>query len=316
MVRPFWWVKYIYIFVFIVFFNMLSRSVCADVSVVATIQPIHSLVSAVLQGAGEPYLLVRGKNSPHTGSLRPSDAAILQTADLIFWVGPQLELFLERSLTKLPKKARLVSLSQIAGVTLLPYRQEEMQSEEHAEEHASHTHLGGMDMHIWLDPQNAKGIVVAIGAHVSQLDPKQASLYQKNVQATLTRLEVLQTQLEHILTPVKEWPFMAFHDAYQYFSVRFGLNYQGSVTTNPDRTPGAARLTAIQSVIRSSHTRCILSEAQFQPTLVQSLAKDTHLTTATIDPLGATLDPGPELYFKLMENLATTIATCLNRVGT
>lgn len=90
--------------------------------VVASIKPVHSLAAAIMQGVGQPQLLMEGNASPHTFAMRPSQARQLQSADLVFWVGPGLETFLEKPLFSLGNGKQVVTLAQIPELTLWDYR--------------------------------------------------------------------------------------------------------------------------------------------------------------------------------------------------
>lgn len=94
----------------------------AQLNVVASIQPVHSLAAGVMQGVGEPRLLVIGGASPHHYSLRPSDARAIAEADVVFWIGPDLENFLVKPLTNAKSKVRSIALMEASGVTVLPLR--------------------------------------------------------------------------------------------------------------------------------------------------------------------------------------------------
>ena len=314
----------------------------AAVTVVASIKPIHSLVAGVMQGAGTPHLIVQGGASPHSTSLRPSDATALQDAKVVFWVGEGLEAFLEAPLETLSDKAAVVELAEAPGLKLLAYREggawdahehegeehehEGEEHEEHAgEEHAHEEHAGeeheheheheGADMHLWLDPDNAQALVARIAQALMQADPDNASLYLENSKSLARRLDQLSREIERDLAPVKAVPFVVFHDAYQYLDTRFGLNNVGSITVNPESKPGAARLTEIRGKIAELGARCVFAEPQFEPRLVQVAIEGTQARTGVLDPLGADLPDGPDLYFDLMRRNVAELKTCLGEAS-
>jgi zinc transport system substrate-binding protein len=280
--------------------------------VVATINPVHSLVAGVMAGVGKPYLLIRGGASPHTYVLRPSDARALDRAKVIFWVGEELETFLTRPLKALGGKAKIVALAEAKGVTLLKLREggvwEPHAHEEHG--HEEHGHAA-YNPHIWLDPVNAKAMVDAIAAALSEADPANAGAYHVNAATLRARLDRLDAALAARLAPVRTRPFIVFHDAYPYFERRYGLNGAGSITLSPERQPGARRLAAIRARIRARHIRCVFAEPQFRPHLVRTVTEGTGAKGAVLDPLGAAVPTGPEAYFTIMDRLAKDLADCL-----
>lgn len=323
----------------------LPVSAFAGGDVVTTIKPVHSLVAGVMKGVGEPHLIVKGAASPHKYALRPSDAQALESAKLIFWVGDGLETFLEGALKSLGKKAKIVALSKAHGVTRLSFREDgpweghdhgDEKQAEHKHDHDKHAHEkhghdehakkashddhkdhghADTDMHLWLDPANAKAMVHEIVEALSAADPANASRYESNGEALEKRLASLIQDTAKRLKPVKERPFVVFHDAFQYFEKRFGLNAVGSITVSPEVIPGARRVGEIKKKIGKLGAVCVFSEPQFEPKLVGVVTEGTKAKTGTLDPLGADLPNGPDLYFKLIERNAKMLADCLGKTS-
>jgi zinc transport system substrate-binding protein len=263
-------------------------------------------------------------------TLKPSDARALQDAQVVVWVGEGLEAFLEAPLETLAGKARIVELAEAEGLTRLPYREggaweahdDKEEHDEHAHEghdHEGHDHEGhdheGIDMHLWLDPHNAKVMVTVIAAALVAADPDNAGLYRANAERVAQRLDALTQEIARDLAPVKNLPFVVFHDAFQYLDTAFGLNNVGSITVNPEQPPGAARLREIHEKIEETRARCVFAEPQFEPRLVQVVIEGTAAKTATLDPLGAEIPDGPELYFTLMRENAASLKACLGEAS-
>ncbi|HKW52067.1 MAG TPA: zinc ABC transporter substrate-binding protein [Stellaceae bacterium] len=290
-----------------------SLAAAAPPQVVVSIKPIHSLVAGVMAGIGEPQLIVAGGSSPHVYSLRPSDARKLEAAQLVFWVGPILEGFLGKPLAALAGKADIVELDHAAGVALLPARQGGDWEEDEDEHHHHAASAAEPDGHLWLDPGNAKAIVHLVAAKLAALDPANAPRYASNAAALAQRLDILDAGLRQRLQPVRGRPFVVFHDAYQYLERRYGLEAIGSITVSPEHLPGARRVQAIHAKVAGLGAACVFSEPQFESRLVQTVIDGTAARTAVLDPEGASLSAGPELYFTLMTGLADGLSTCLAR---
>ena len=252
--------------------------------VVTSIKPVHSLVSAVMDGVAAPTLLVRGAGSAHTYSLRPSDARALEEAPLVFWVGPGLETFLRGPLDTLASGARVVALADAPELELLEFRDggpfeghgDAEEGHEHTHEHAhehdespdhghDHAHAHGNDLHVWLDTVNARALVAEIAARLSETDPANAERYRENALAYSAKLDTLTKEIAQQLASVQDKPAIVFHDAYQYFERRFGINVVGSITVSPDVMPGAQRVSEIRAKVRELGAACIFSEPQFEP---------------------------------------------------
>ena len=299
----------------------------ADINVVASIKPIHSLVSAVMDGVGTPFLIIDGAGSPHTYALKPSQAEQLQDADLIFWVGHDLETFLEKPIEGIATKATSIALIDAHDVTKIEFREggafDEHDHDDHDDhdnhsddkDHDNHDDHDGFDPHVWLDPVNAKALVHEIEEALSEADPQNAKSYEENATNVMVQLDQLVEEITLELAPVKDKGYIVFHDAYQYFEVRFGVAAVGSLTVSPEVMPGARRVSELQSKVRSFNTTCVFSEPQFEPKLVATITENTNARTGILDPLGASVDSGKEHYFSLIRNMARSLKTCLSANG-
>ena len=346
----------------------------ADLKVVASIKPIHSLASYLMDGIGKPDLIVDGYSSPHGFALKPSHAKMLQEADIIFYVGEDLENFLEKPLKSIAKKAEKIELMEIKGLNKLKFRErnifdghddhghdedghkEDDHDDEHKHEedghkeddhdddhkheedghkeddhddhkheedghkeddhddhghdedgHEGHAH-GEYDPHIWLDPENAKVILNEMVEHLIENDEKNASTYKKNLKNAEKDLDKLVKKVKSDLN--KDFKSIVFHDAYQYFEERFNINVMGAFTVNTDVMPGAEQLAEIREIIEHDKVSCIFSEPQFNPDIINAVAKDMNIKTGVLDPLGATLEPGKDLYFDLIKNMSKSFKGC------
>ena len=301
--------------------------------VVASIKPVHSLVAAVMDGVGEPGLIVDGAASGHTFTMRPSNAAALQDASVVFWAGPGMENFLREPLETLAVSARKVALVDAPGLTKLEFREGgPFETHTHDDDHGDHDHdhahddhgddhdhddhaHGEYDMHFWLDPENAKVMVAAIAQALGEADPDNAARYRDNAEAYSGRLDELCAEIAAQLAPVAGRPAIVFHDAYQYFENRFGLDVVGSITVSPEVIPGAQRLSEIRERIAASGVACVFAEPQFEPKLISVVTEGTEARAGVLDPLGADLANGPELYIELLRNMSTSFSTCLSGEG-
>jgi len=293
-------------------FTALGTAIAAP-RVVVTVKPLHSLVAGVMAGVGEPELIIRGAGSPHTYSLKPSEARLLEGAQVVFWVGASLETFMEQPLAALGGKARIVAATRMPGIALLPGRSGGVWNGDGGRSgddgHAHDTATD--DGHLWLDPANARVIARQAAEVLGRVDPENRARYAANADAVVTRIDALDAGLEGALAPVREIPFVVFHDAYQYFEKRYGLRSAGAITVSAERAPGARRVREIRERITGLGARCVFSEPQFQSAILGTLLEGTNVRTGTLDPLGAGLPAGPDAYFTLMRSLGAALAECL-----
>lgn len=306
--------------------------------VVASIKPVHSLVAAVMGDLGTPSLLVAGADSPHTYAMKPSEAAALSRASIVFWIGEELETFLAQPIANLGANARSVALIESPGLTVMTYDDadgdeaghhdhgghghshghdhDDDHAHEHDEGHAhgdavhsDHRHEGA-DPHVWLDPRNAIAMVRRIAATLAEADPEHADSYHANAEALIERLHELEHDIAARLSPYRDVPYLTMHEAFRYFDARFGLNGQGAITVNPEQQPSARRLGELRATIGRFERLCIFAEPQFPPRLVDVIVEGTAARTGTLDPLGAELEPGPDLYFELLRLNSNSFAEC------
>jgi len=307
--------------IFFSFLLILTSPIRAELNVVTTIKPLHSLISKVMEGLGEPSLIIEGSTSPHSFTLKPSHAKLLEEADLIFWVGEGMETFMEKPLMSIVKDAEVISFMEVNSINKLKFREEnifeshddhdEEDHDDHDEEdhdsHADHAH-GEFDAHIWLDPMNAKEMIHEIAHELSHLDPSNKDKYNKNAESTLLDIDELINNIDQSIN--KDAQFVVFHDAYQYFENRFGITSAGALTLNTDALPGARQILDIQNLIKEKEVKCIFSEPQFNPKIIETIAKDTGIKTGIFDPLGSKLDADKNQYFTLIKNLRDNLKGC------
>ena len=279
--------------------------------VVASIPPLHSLASGVMAGVGTPALIVRGDASAHHRVLRPSEARALQRADVVIWIGEALEAFLAKPIESLAGKAAIVTMLQTPGLGLLTRRKAGLWAGAGAPP-ASRAEPGDADPHIWLDPRNAKIMVGAIGAALAARDPANGARYGANVRALQRRLDTLAAELRGQLEPVGGVPYLVYHDGFQYFEKRFGLIARGAVARDPDQKPGPKRMLRLRAPIEAGRIGCLFKEPGTPASLIHALTGETGVPSAVLDPLGAGLAPGPDLYFALMRANARAFVRCLS----
>ena len=296
----------------------------AEISVVTSIKPLHSLTSYIMEGVGEPELIIDGVASPHNFQIKPSHAKMLQNADLVIWIGEDLESFLPTALKSIPKDAVVFELLDQSGLKKLKFREKNIFEghddhghDEHAkkeDDHDDHGHddhghgHGSFDPHIWLAPANAKVIVKKVTNQLSKIDKDNASTYKANSKKVIKDLDGLIKEVKNEIN--KDASFVVFHDAYQYFEKRFGLSVIGALTVNPDVMPGAEQLSEIREVIEHEKAKCIFSEPQFNPNIINSIASDTGVKTGVLDPLGANIDKGKNMYFDLIKDMSNSLKDC------
>lgn len=304
--------------------------------VVTDILPVQSIVAAVMQGVGEPTVILPPGADPHSYAMRPSDATGLDAADLVVWVGPDLTHWLADPIDTLAPSAVKLELEDAPGIETLPVRadgpfepdehdhsaehadgdhdgdHDHEHAEEHAEDHGDHDHgHEARDGHLWLDPANAAAAAQDVAEALGKLDPENAATYTANAERFAAQTTALTREVKAELAPLRNRPFLVFHDAYQYYEHAFDLPAAGSVALQDGVEPGPARIAAIRQRVQDGGIVCAFTEPEFSPKIMLTITDGTALRSGTLDHLGANLTPGPDLYPALIRGLAQDLTTCL-----
>ncbi|WP_232796532.1 zinc ABC transporter substrate-binding protein [Roseovarius salinarum] len=325
--------------------GLLAAPVAAEPPKVATdIAPVHSLAARVMQGVGTPDLIVRPGASPHGYSLRPSEAAALEAADVVFWVGAPLTPWLARTIETLAGDARHVGLLDQpetrtleirTGATFAAHDHHAPEADahddhdhahdghdhahddhDHAHEHeAEHDHGGahdheGVDPHAWMDPANGKAWLEVIAEELAQLDPENAETYRANAAAGKQEIEAVTAEIATALAPLREVEFIVFHDAYQYFEIRFDIPAAGAIALSDASDPSPARVEAIRDMVAARDIACAFAEPQFDPGILDAVFSGTGTRTAVIDPMGTEIATGADFYPRFLRSIAASFETC------
>lgn len=274
--------------------------------VVVSIKPMHAWVSAVMGQLGQPYLLLKNSDSVHSYQLKPSDAQQLSKADLIFITDKNMETYLSKPLANLALKSKIVELSRARGVVLLPARVGGLfEADDDGDEKLPY------NFHFWLDPQNAIAATKAIAQYLGNIDKAHAAIYNQNANLYIDRLKQLIYQTETKLKQHKDIKFIVFHDAYYYYEKRFGVTALGAITMDPEHPAGARRIKAIRHKIQQLKTACIYTEPQFSPAIVKTIIEGTSAKQGVLDPIGANIQAGADSYFKLINQITTSLLHCV-----
>lgn len=288
--------------------------------VAVDIAPIHSLVAQVMEGIGMPDLIIQPGATPHEYSLRPSEAAALQSADLVFWIGPDLTPWLEEAIETLAPAADLTTLMDIDGTVQLEFREDAVfEAHDHSDhaddddhdDHDDHGDHAGHDPHAWLSPKNAMTWLEVIAGRLSAVDPVNSDAYVANAASGRAVIEALMGEVDATLDPVRGRAFIVFHDAYQYFETDFDVSASGAISISDASDPSPARIAEIRGQIAEQGVDCVLAEPQFNPGLVATVLRGSDAQMGIVDPLGADLELGAELYPQLIRNLSNALAECL-----
>lgn len=279
----------------------------AEVRVLTSIKPLQLIAAAVQDGLGQPEVLLPPGASPHHFALRPSDVRRVQSADLLYWIGPDMEGFLPRVLGD--RQQPSVAIQSLPGLTLRHFGEgDEEHTHEHAHDEHDHDHRpGSLDAHLWLLPANARVIAAKMAADLAAADPSNAPRYQANLAAFEKRLGSLDSELGARLAPLASKPFFVFHQAFDYFETAYGLQHAGVFAAASEVQPGARHVAAMREQLKSAGPACVFSEPPLRPRLAETLSAGLPVKLAELDALGARANS----YEQLLGDLAGNLAGCL-----
>ena len=292
----------------------------ADAAVVTSLKPLGFIASAIADGVTETQVLLPDGASEHDYSLRPSDAKRLQNADLVVWIGPEMEAFMDKSTQSIPDNKK-VTIAQLEGVKPLLMKGADDDDDDHdhdgGHDHAhgekgdAHNHHGDYNMHLWLSPEIARLSAVAIHNKLVEIMPQSRARLDANLKDFEANLAATDKQVASELAPVKGKGYFVFHDAYGYYEKHYGLTPLGHFTVNPEIQPGAQRLHQIRTQLVEQKATCVFAEPQFRPAVVESVARGTSVRMGTLDPLGTNIQLSKGSYPAFLTQLATQYASCL-----
>ncbi|MGD9425034.1 zinc ABC transporter substrate-binding protein ZnuA [Pantoea sp. NSTU24] len=292
-------------------------SLPAQSAVVASIKPVGFIASAIADGVTPVEVLLPDGASEHDYSLRPSDAKRLKNAELVVWVGPEMEAFMAKSVAELPaqKNLAMVNIDGVKPLLISGGEDEDEHAAEKSEDHeaeAHHHHHGEFNMHLWLSPEIARKTAVAIHAKLLELMPQDKAKLDANLQQFEVALADTDKRVSAQLAPVKNKGYFVFHDAYTYFEKHYGLSPAGHFTVNPEIQPGAQRLHQIRTQLVEQKAVCVFAEPQFRPAVIDAVARGTQVRKGTLDPLGTDISLAKDSYVKFLSQLSSQYERCLN----
>lgn len=288
---------------------LLIGSAQAEVKVLTSIKPLQLIAAAVLDGVAVPEVLLPPGASPHNYALRPSDVRKVQSVDLLYWIGPDMEGFLPRVLNgrKLPS----VAVQDLPGLKLRHFAED---NHSHAEETDDHDHdhrPGSLDAHLWLSPVNARVVADKMAADLSAADPANAERYQRNAKAFDERLDALDQRLKKRLADVEGKPYFVFHEAFDYFEDTYGLKHAGVFAVAAEVQPGAQHVAAMRTRLQEVGKTCVFSEPPLRPRLAETLVAGLPVKLAELDALGGYTPATAQGYEQMLEKLGNDLAGCL-----
>ncbi|OQX39408.1 MAG: hypothetical protein B0D91_01640 [Oceanospirillales bacterium LUC14_002_19_P2] len=282
------------------------------VNVITSIKPLQLIAAAITDGISEPDVLLDPGLSPHSYSMKPSDIRRLTDASVVFWLGPELETFLEKPLGQVAENnttgQRIVALMDAPGMHLREWSGED----HHHDHHNDHDHHGSVDSHVWLSPANAIVMGKTMADTLAVVDPQNAPRYRENLTSFIDKVKATDLANNESLAAIRQHGFFVFHDAWGYFADHYRLTVKDVFALSPDRQPGARHLMKLKdSLKRAGHT-CIFREPQFKPAYINRLTEGLDVGEAVLDPMAGNILVSANGYPAYLHQVGSTITDCLS----
>lgn len=293
-----------------------SAALSKEPKVVTSIKPIHSLASRIMGDKGELEVLVSGGLTPHIFRMKPSDFKKVVEADVLFYISPKFETFLQSASIVERSSLNAMAFAEQEGMKLYPYRDSKVwytEEEEHAHEindrHHDHDH-GDMDLHIWLDPSNARRMVDIIKDTLSEIDPANSFHYGRNAQLLKKELYEQEELIRELLRPLRDSAMIVYHDAFQYYERAYALSSMGAVQLRDDEPPSVKHLAALKRIAEEKNVACVLAIPGTHPRIAMAVMGELDIGYSVVDHLGEYLEEGPESYQQLVFAITQSILDC------
>ncbi|OOF71152.1 zinc ABC transporter substrate-binding protein ZnuA [Rodentibacter caecimuris] len=299
---------------------LLALPTVAQADVLVSVKPLGFISSAITEGVTQTQILVPPGASPHDYSLKVSDIEKVKSADLVLWIGQDIDAFLTKPISQIEGRKTLTisnfkEISPLLGKGFHDHAEHDHSHlHEHQNEHHEHAHdEHGMstNWHIWYSPEISKIIADKLAAKLIEQYPDKEIKIKQNLVDFNRTLEQKNIEIKSQLTSLKNKGFYVFHDAYGYFNDAYGLQQTGYFTINPLVTPGAKTLANIKQEIAEHKVACLFAEPQFTPKVIDTLSKGTQVKIGRLDPIGESIKLGKNAYTNFLQFTADSYTDCL-----
>ncbi|TVP54209.1 MAG: ABC transporter substrate-binding protein [Halomonadaceae bacterium] len=297
--------------------------------VMASLHPLALLTAEIAGNEVTINTLVPAGGSPHTYSMRPSERRQLQQADLFVWIGPDMEVFLERVMEQPDLSEKSLQLQGAgSGSGSSGHAHSHSHKHRHNNDHGhhhDHSHSekteqqppvlspqgpASDDPHLWLDPALALPMAERIAEALSAIEGINGEAIAANLAAFEDALEQTLDAIREQLAPHREMAIFTYHDAFRRYGDYFALNIAGHLTINPERSPGARRVAQLRDRLQQEEAPCIMVEPQFNRDWWQGISGGMTLGISVWDPLGSEIAVEQGGYLAFLQNLADQVSAC------
>ncbi|BFU60061.1 MULTISPECIES: zinc ABC transporter substrate-binding protein ZnuA [Rodentibacter] len=309
---------------------LLAFPMFANADVLASVKPLGFIASSIANGVTDTQVLVPPGASPHDYSLKLSDIQKVKSADLVLWIGEDVDSFLDKPINQIDRK-KVITIADLEGIEPLlgkAHHEHSHEEGEHNHKHShkdenkgehdhdhDHDHHEGLttNWHVWYSPAISRIVAQKVADKLTTQFPDKKELIAKNLDNFNRTLEIQSDKIKAQLAPFADKGFFVFHDAYGYFNDAYGLKQTGYFTINPLVAPGAKTIAHIKEEIEEHRVNCLFAEPQFTPKVIESLAQSTKVNVGRLDPIGDSVTLGENAYVNFLQATADSYAQCLSK---
>jgi len=264
----------------------------AQVSIATTVRPLQLIAESIVGESGTVTSIVGRQDSPHQFVLTPSDRLAIASADLLIWIGPELEVYLADFLNDESRSGSIITVLENPALTI-------------------HKINDKIDAHFWLNSDNGIALAKEIKDRLIEIDQAQAAQYQSRFESFVAEIETTNRDLtERFSTSHNN--YLVYHNAYQYFERQFGLQHSVALLADPETQPGIQHILRTRELVENSMPNCLLVEPESSMELVTTLTDGMDIRTVSVDHLGYDVLPSDNPYRQLLLQVAESFESCIN----
>jgi zinc transport system substrate-binding protein len=267
-------------------------------TIIASINPIYQILLAITEDKNNSILIINPSLSEHNYQLKKSDVKFFSKADLIFYIDGNLETGFSKLIKNFAAEKKSYKLSQVADIKLLQRRDNPKK----------------LDLHIWLNPQNAIKIAEFMTQKICEIDQENSKKYQQNLEKFKNEIVETEKLIHSQLASIKDRGFVFYHDGYQYFEDYFSIKPLQIMAYDRNRDLSVKDMREFSGLVKSGKVKCIFGEPQDEKNSAMKLATNYKIKFAILDLLGLKENFGKKSssYKALLLNISDDLVSCLN----
>ncbi len=265
----------------------------SKVNIVTSFYPMYILTSNIVDGANNVELTNLTSNQAgclHDYQITTNDMVKLSHADVLIANGGGMESFIEKA-TSLYKDLKVIDASN-------EFESQIVKTDDD-------------NSHYWVSISLYIEQVKSVSKVLCEIDPSNATLYEKNAKEYISKLETLKNKMHNALDSISSKNIITFHEAFSYFADEFNLDIVAVIEREPGTYPSSKEVADIIELVKSKDVKAIFVEPQYSRTAADTIARETNVNVYTLDPV-VTGEFNKDAYITTMEQNLNTLVEALS----